>query len=239
MLKGLPFLPITWTMPIEDVVSRIAAIEALAARAQAAVSSPGGLSTAAQSTPFTTTLQDAITLPATASTTASPEVTGRVLSGDLRSLSSLDPTTLSSPGRRALLAAQAEIGVRETPYGSNNAPRISEYRTATTGSAPGVPWCAYFVSWAARQAGAPIGEQGQGYGAVEQIASWAERTGRLVPPGTPPEPGDLILFGGRHVGIVESVGTDGRLTTVEGNHRNSVQRVERTLGEATGFVRLS
>ena len=91
---------------------------------------------------------------------------------------------------------------------------------------------------AAHQAGVPIGEEGQGYGAVEQIASWAERTGRMRAPGTLPEPGDLILFGGRHVGIVESVKPDGRLTTIEGNHQNAVQRVERTAADATGFVRL-
>ena len=89
-----------------------------------------------------------------------------------------------------------------------------------------------------RAGGRPLGEEGQGYGAVSQIHDWGERTGRLVPPGEPPRPGDLILFGSEHVGIVESVGPGDRLTTVEGNHGDRVDRVERSLGEATGFVRI-
>jgi cell wall-associated NlpC family hydrolase len=145
----------------------------------------------------------------------------------------------STAGLRALAAATGELGVQEEPPGSNDGPRIAEYRAATAGAAstPG-RWCAYFVSWAAAQAGSPLGEEGQGYGGVSQIHDWAERTGRLLPPGEPPRPGDLILFGSEHVGIVESVGPGDRLTTVEGNHADRVDRVERSLGEATGFVRL-
>ena len=35
------------------------------------------------------------------------------------------------------------------------------------------PWCSYFVSWAAKNAGAPLGEAGQGFGSVSAVASWA------------------------------------------------------------------
>src|ERR687887_648165 len=59
-------------------------------------------------------------------------------------------------GQRAIAAAQAEVGVAEQPPGSNDGPRIAEYRTATAGSGVG-PWCAYFLSWCASQAGAPPG----------------------------------------------------------------------------------
>jgi cell wall-associated NlpC family hydrolase len=144
----------------------------------------------------------------------------------------------SDAGLRALSAAAGELGVQEEPPGSNDGPRIAQYRAASGAEATPGRWCAYFVSWAAAQAGAPLGEDGQGYAAVSQIHDWAERTGRLVPPGEPPRPGDLILFGTEHVGIVESVGPGDRLTTVEGNHDDRVERVDRTLGEATGFVRL-
>jgi hypothetical protein len=48
----------------------------------------------------------------------------------------------------------------------------------------------------------------------------------------------MILFGSRHVGIVEAVNADGTLTTVEGNHSQAVERVTRQRSEATGFVRL-
>jgi CHAP domain len=144
-------------------------------------------------------------------------------------------------GQRALAAAQAEVGVAEQPPGSNDGPRIAEYRTATAGSGVG-PWCAYFLSWCASQAGAPIGEVGQGFGSVEAVYAWAQRTGRAIPagPGVAPSPGDLIVWGGRHIGIVESVDPDGSIHTIEGNSSNAVSR--RTYGPdgggATGYVRL-
>jgi hypothetical protein len=148
------------------------------------------------------------------------------------------PVGAGGAGASALVFAQAEVGQAEMPPGSNDSPRIADYRAAVAGSYAGAPWCAYFVSWAAAQAGAPLGETGQGFGAVEQIADWAERTGRLLPAGSVPSPGDVILFGGRHVGIVESVNADGSLTTVEGNHASAVSRVQRSPAEATGYVRL-
>jgi hypothetical protein len=144
-------------------------------------------------------------------------------------------------GQGALAAAQAEVGVAEQPPGSNDGPRIAEYRTATAGSAVG-PWCAYFTSWCASQAGVPLGEVGQGFGSVDALYAWAQRTGRAVPAGqgVSPSPGDLIVWGGRHIGIVESVDPDGSIHTIEGNSSNAVSR--RTYGPdgggATGYVRL-
>jgi len=144
-----------------------------------------------------------------------------------------------SAGQRMLAAAQAELGQAEQPPGSNDSPRIAEYRTATAGSGVG-PWCAYFVSWAAKQAGAPVGEQGQGFGAVSAVMAWGERTGRALPAGSTPQAGDIIVWGGRHIGIVENVLPDGRIQTIEGNSSDQVSR--RTYGPdgggATGYVRL-
>ena len=138
-------------------------------------------------------------------------------------------------GARALAIAEGEIGVTEQPPGSNDGPRIADYRSAVAGSYAGAPWCAYFVSWAAAQAGAPIGPNGQGLGSVAGITDWARSTGRLT---NDPQPGDLILFGTEHVGIVESVNADGTLTTVEGNASNGVHREVHPRSDATGFVRL-
>lgn len=138
--------------------------------------------------------------------------------------------------------AQGELGQVEQPPGSNDSPRIAQYRTATVSAGVG-PWCAYFASWVARQAGVPLGEQGQGFGAVSAIAAWAQRTGRAQPPasGYTPKPGDLVLWGDRHMGIVESVAADGSVTTIEGNSSDSVAR--RTYrpgaGGATLFVQMS
>jgi hypothetical protein len=142
-------------------------------------------------------------------------------------------------GSGALNAARGEVGVAEQPPGSNDGPRIAEYRRAVPGGPVG-PWCAYFVSWAAGQAGTPLGEQGQGYASVSQVWSWGQRTGRAVPngPGVRPQPGDLIVWGGRHIGIVEGVLPDGRVQTIEGNSSDRVSRRVHPPGSATGYVRL-
>ena len=138
-------------------------------------------------------------------------------------------------GLRALDAARSQLGVTEQPPGSNDGPDIASYRGAVAGSYAGAPWCAYFVSWCAAQAGAPIGDGGTGLGSVEAVTAWAQRTGRFT---TEPAPGELILFGGRHIGIVESVNADGTLTTIEGNTSDGVHRRTHSVSEATGFVRL-
>jgi hypothetical protein len=182
---------------------------------QATVTSPA----VNASSPFLQALQSAATPAATAATV--PAAGG------------------TSAGRAALAAAQAEVGVAEQPPGSNDSPRIAQYRQATAGSGVG-PWCAYFVSWAARQAGAPIGDQGQGFGRVDDVWAWAERTGRATPAaGAAPQPGDLIVWD-EHIGIVESVGADGSIHTVEGNSSDRVSRRDYGAdgGGAIGYVRL-
>jgi cell wall-associated NlpC family hydrolase len=145
------------------------------------------------------------------------------------------PGAATSPGLAALSAAQSQLGFVEQPPGSNDGPQIAEYRSAVSGAYAGAPWCAYFVSWAAAQAGAPIGDAGKGEGSVAGITAWAQRTGRLT---SQPQAGDLILFGTHHVGIVESVNADGTLTTIEGNSSDGVHRRVHDPGDASGFVRL-
>jgi hypothetical protein len=153
----------------------------------------------------------------------------------------MSPTTGSGPGVEIVAAAESQIGQAEQPPGSNEGPAIAQYRSATAGAAPGEPWCAYFASWAAQQAGAPIGPQGEGLGSVSAIWSWAQSAGRAVPngPGVVPKPGDLIVFGGEHVGIVKDVLPNGQIQTIEGNYENKVAANVRSAGEATGYVSMS
>ncbi len=145
------------------------------------------------------------------------------------------------PGGRIVAIAESQLGQTEQPPGSNESPAIAGYRSATAGAIPGAPWCAYFASWVARQAGEPIGEQGQGLGAVSEIWSWAQSSGRAIPngPGVVPQPGDLIVFGDEHVGIVRDVLPDGQIQTIEGNYENKVAANVRSPGEATGYVNMS
>lgn len=144
-------------------------------------------------------------------------------------------------GQRIVAVAESQLGQSEQPPGSNESPAIAEYRGATAGAMPGEPWCAYFASWAARQAGTPIGAQGQGIGSVSEIWSWAQSAGRAMPngPGVVPKPGDLIVFGGEHVGIVRGVTPTGQIETIEGNFQNQVSANVRSSSEATGYVSMS
>jgi hypothetical protein len=144
-------------------------------------------------------------------------------------------------GSRMVAIAESQLGQTEQPPGSNESPAIAQYRTATAGAAPGAPWCAYFASWVANQAGEPIGAQGQGLGSVSEVWSWAQSTGRAVlnGPGVVPKPGDLIVFGDEHVGIVRDVLPNGRIQTIEGNYENKVAANERSSTEATGYVSMS
>jgi len=141
-----------------------------------------------------------------------------------------------SVGQKMIALAQKEIGVTEQPPGSNDSPRIADYRKATVGSGIG-PWCAYFTSWLAKSAGAPLGEQGQGFGGVDALYAWAQRTGRAEKngPGVTPKAGDLIVFN-EHIGLVESVDPNGTVHTIEGNSSNQVIRRTHTAREAIGYV---
>ena len=143
------------------------------------------------------------------------------------------------PGAQIVALAQAEVGQTEQPPGSNDSPRIAEYRASTAGAPGPGPWCAYFTSWAAKAAGVPLGDSGQGFGSVDAVYAWAQSSGKANPidSGQPPKPGDLIVWD-EHMGIVESVGADGKIQTIEGNSSDQVSR--RTYGPdaggAVGFV---
>jgi hypothetical protein len=142
-------------------------------------------------------------------------------------------------GSRMVQIARGEIGQAEQPPGSNNSARIADYRSATPGAMAGAPWCAYFVSWVAHQAGAPLGDQGQGFGSVDQLYAWAQRNGRAYSAGSgqQPKPGDLIVFH-EHVGLVESVLPNGQIQTIEGNSSDRVAERVHPPGDAIGFVRM-
>jgi len=217
----------TRAMSIPAIIERIAQIDQLVSPKPPAAAAPGPAAAPGAPASFSSALSQGI--------------------GQGASIASLIggqtgvPGVPGAGGAQALAAAQAEVGVSEQPPGSNDGPRIAEYRAATAGSGVG-PWCAYFASWAAAQAGVPLGEAGQGFGSVGALYGWAQRTGRATPagPGVSPSPGDLIVWGGRHVGIVEAVDPDGSVHTIEGNSSNAVSR--RSYGPdgggATGYVRL-
>ena len=183
--------------------------------------------------------------PAVASTTGAATVTNpTAFASMLSGATGVAPASLAAggPGAQIVAMAQAEVGVAEQPPGSNDSPRIAEYRAATDGAPGPGPWCAYFTSWLAKNAGVPLGDAGQGFGSVDAVYAWAQSSGKANPVGSgqPPRPGDLIVWD-EHMGVVESVGADGTIKTIEGNSSDQVSR--RTYGAdgggAIGFVRMS
>ena len=208
-------------MSVEAVVARIAELQGVLSPppvARATAAAPvAGATTATGTTSFSSLLG----APAVAPVSTAPPVGG-------------------TAGARIVSAVQTEVGQAEQPPGSNDSPRIAEYRSATAGAPGPGPWCAYFTSWAAKQAGVPLGDAGQGFGSVDAVYAWAQSSGKAIPAGSaPPQPGDLIVWD-EHIGVVEAVLPDGRIQTIEGNSSDQVAR--RTYGSdgggAIGFVRL-
>lgn len=227
-----------------QAVGRIQQILNPAVSAQAA--SPGNgfaaqLASAVTASPVTTGIVDAAPggftpagAPALAGATATP----------LLGVGGVTPAAGGPVGQRIAAIATAELGVAEQPPGSNDGPRIAVYRTATEGAAVG-PWCAYFTSWVAAQAGVPIGPDGRGEGWVPSVRDWAVSEGRYIPAGQGmPAVGDLVVFdrGGDgvldHIGIVTGVDPDGSIRTVEGNSSDAVSARSYGPGGYAGLVRL-
>ena len=182
--------------------------------------------------------------PAVAQQAAAPSAVNATQFATMLNTAQVAPTAnlagANTPGAKMVALAAAEVGVKEQPPGSNDSPRIAQFRSATQGAPGPGPWCAYFTSWAAKEAGVPLGNSGQGFGRVDDVYAWAQSAGKAIPAGSqPPQPGDLIVWD-EHIGIVESVLPDGRIQTIEGNSSDQVsRRVHDASGNgAIGFVRL-
>jgi hypothetical protein len=82
-----------------------------------------------------------------------------------------------------------------------------------------------------QHAGVPLPGSTATYGYSGSLYTWArEHGGRVLPPSAIPAPGDAAFYGSgpsesAHVGIVQRVYPDGRITTIEGNYANRVTLV--------------
>ena len=121
--------------------------------------------------------------------------------------------------RAVLFAAASQVGVTESPAGSNRVKyNTAYYDRKVSGNA--YPWCMVFVWWVFRQAGMALYKTASCSALVGRYK--AQAPGQVIRGNY--RPGDLVFFdfSGRrakteHVGIVESVAADGTLTTIEGN----------------------
>ncbi|WP_157592277.1 CHAP domain-containing protein [Solirubrobacter soli] len=207
-------------MSYDVALARIAQLQSLFAAPAAAVPTPSTAPSTPTATTFSTALQNAGAATLTGTTATQPA---------------------SSAGQAIVNLVSQEVGVAEQPPGSNDSPRIAQYRQATAGSGVG-PWCAYFTSWAAREAGVPLGDNGQGFGRVDDVYAWAQKSGKAIPNtggNVRPQPGDLIVWD-EHIGVVKNVDADGTIHTIEGNSSDRVSERAYAPGArpAIGYVRL-
>lgn len=113
----------------------------------------------------------------------------------------------------ALTLARGEVGVKESPSGSNRVKYWDWYKQQTGSDYNGEPWCACFASYILTKCGIKTTHIG--------CAAWVaalKKSGKFKT--SDPQPGDIVFFGSggsQHVGIVDYVYADGTLKTVEGN----------------------
>jgi peptidoglycan hydrolase-like protein with peptidoglycan-binding domain len=116
-----------------------------------------------------------------------------------------------------LRVAASQIGVKESPAGSNRQKYGKWY------GMNGQPWCDMFVSWCAFQAGESkaVGK----YAYCPSHVAFFKRQGRWLDRNSKPQPGDIVFFASRgtacHVGIVEKRLGAYAVQTIEGNTSTS------------------
>ena len=119
---------------------------------------------------------------------------------------------------KLLETARAELGVKESPAGSNQVKYNTwYYGRAVSGAA--YPWCMAFVWWVFREAGFSLYKTASCTAFVNRYRVYAPR--QIVTSGF--QPGDIVFFdfsGSRkkteHVGIVAGV-VGSTILTIEGN----------------------
>lgn len=136
----------------------------------------------------------------------------------------------------ALTLAASQLGIAERPDGSNVTPFSAWY--GITG-----PWCAMFVSWVFDRIGAPMPGGAKGFAYCPTGVSAFRAAGKWGAGVAGIRRGDVVFFelgtaaGIDHVGIVENVEPDGRITSIDGNVGNRVGRITRRPTEIVGFGR--
>lgn len=118
-------------------------------------------------------------------------------------------------------------------------------------------WCADFSTYVVKEAFRNAGKSlpsGFGSSSVSGLMNWAKSKGCFLQTSGiankssvikgKVKAGDLIIFknaGKSHVGVVESIGADGRINTIEGNTSNKVARRSYSANDRTitGFAQIA
>lgn len=131
---------------------------------------------------------------------------------------------------RLIAIAIDEVGVVESPQGSNCGPRVNTYKAATNlPPKEAWPWCAAFIGWVVKECmrrGAIAGES-YTFERPTTAGAWALETWSLEQdasthtkraPRRDIKAGDIVIFKFSHVGFAIGLpDVNGNFQTVEGN----------------------
>lgn len=149
------------------------------------------------------------------------------------------------PKRSAILkTARAELARNVRERKGDNVPRYDFGKGAITPYSIRDQWCVAFGSWTWQQAGYQdyLGTRllRTSFGGsllaiqVTDLARWAKRSGHFTYRATP---GDLVAYGGAHIGVVTNVDRRGRaVKSIEGNKGDAVRNVVIDMSRVTGYV---
>lgn len=110
--------------------------------------------------------------------------------------------------------ARSRVGQYKESAGNNRGPQLDQLEARL--GFKGAAWCAIFTSVAVTHGGAPKVARTASVAEVRQQAM-SGKGGYVKGLQSSARPGDLILRGNEHIGLVESVDPDGTLHTIEGN----------------------
>lgn len=123
-----------------------------------------------------------------------------------------------------LTLARAQIGVKESPAGSNNVKYNTEYygKEVRDNASTKYPWCCTFIWWLFKKSNASaLFYGGNKTASCTTLMDYGKKNGLFVSSGF--KPGDLIFFNWHnsktsadHIGICTSV-TEKAVTCIEGN----------------------
>lgn len=145
-----------------------------------------------------------------------------------------------------VVIARSQLGVEESPRGSNRGAALTKYFAADNLPGGGYAWCASFVCWCVQQWLA--GEAGKRFrvnaprtASAFRMIDWA-RTQSAMQVITRPEivsgryrvaPGDIVVFEVSHVAICVKPAPKGFVITVDGNTNDEGSREGYEVAERT------
>lgn len=112
-----------------------------------------------------------------------------------------------------IATAEYNASIQEEPLGSNKGPKVSQYLDSVN-AGPVNPWCAAFISWVFKEAGAPL----------SCASAAAKELLKCGPAVSYPAVGGIAVFrtddsdfNNDHAGIITEVRSDGSYVVINGN----------------------